>query len=160
MGTPQGGVISPLLANVALDGMERLVKDLVSKMPLRYTSGVRTGKIMGLRDRANGVSVIRYAYDFVVLHESKDVIIKCKEAISNWLLDTGLELSAEKTHISHTLGGTEEDLKDPNFSKTPGFNFLGFKVRQFYKKYRGLNGIHTIITPTAEKCKKHLEEMK
>lgn len=71
-----------------------------------------------------------------------------------------MELSVEKTRISHTLGGTEEDLKDPSFSKTPGFNFLGFTVRQFKRKYRGLNGIDTTIIPSAEKCKHHLEEIK
>lgn len=158
-GTPQGGVISPLLANVALNGMETLIKEFVQTIPLRYTSGARTGKIMGLRDRANSISVIRYADDFVILHENKEIIIKCKEILINFLKEIGLEFSEEKTRISHTFGPTEEDLKDPNFSKTPGFNFLGFKVIQVKRKYRGLNGINTLILPSAEKRSKHLQEM-
>lgn len=112
---------------------------------------------MGSRDKVNSVSLIRYADDFVVLHENKEVIIKCKEAIEKWLLKIGLELSPEKTRISHTLGGTEKDLLDPEFSKTPGFNFLGFTVRQFKRKYRGLNGIDTIILPSREKINEHSE---
>lgn len=158
-GTPQGGVISPLLANVALNDMEKLIKEFVQRIPLRYTSGKRTGKIMGLRDRASSVSVIRYADDFVVLHENKEVIIKCKEILTNFLREIGLELSEEKTRISHTLELTEEDLKDPNISKTPGFNFLGFKVFQVKRKYRGLNNINTLILPFAEKRNKHLQQI-
>jgi RNA-directed DNA polymerase len=155
-GTPQGGVISPLLANIALTGMETLVKKIVTQIPLRYTNGKRAGKIMGVRDRANSISLVRYADDFVILHENKEVILKCKEALEEWLTEIGLELSKEKTCISHTLRGTEEDLNDANFSKTPGFDFLGFTVRQFERKYRGLNGIETIIIPSKEKQMKHL----
>jgi RNA-directed DNA polymerase len=140
--------------------MEMLVKQLVKQMPLRYTSGIRAGKIMGLRDRARSVSIIRYADEFVILHENKNVIIKCKQAISSWLLEIGLELSIEKTRISHTLGGSEADLIDPNFSETPGFNLLGFTVRQFQRKYRGVNGIDTIIIPSKQKCEKHLKGLK
>nr|AOC61483.1 putative reverse transcriptase and intron maturase [Rhexinema sarcinoideum] len=149
--------ISSLLVNIALNDLETLVKELVICMPLRYSTGVRTGKIMGLRDRNSSLSLIKYAGDFVVLHENKEVIFKCKEVISNWLVDIGLKLS--NAQLSHTLEGTKADLADPEFSKTPGFDFLGFTVRQFKKKYRGLNGIDTKITPAKDKQKKHLEKI-
>ena len=58
-GTPQGGVISPLLANIALHGMEESIKDLVEKLPGK-------GSRMA---RRKAVSSIRYADDFVIIHE-------------------------------------------------------------------------------------------
>ncbi|MEB3827265.1 reverse transcriptase/maturase family protein, partial [Phormidium sp. CCY1219] len=105
---PQGGVISPLLANIALHGMEESIKSLAAKLPGK---GSRTNK----RD---AISLIRYADDFVILHENKDAILKCQKHIQEWLKGIGLELKDTKTHITHTLEGDK-----------PGFDFLGFNIR-------------------------------
>lgn len=155
-GTPQGGVISPLLANIALHGMENMLKELMHDIPLRTPSG----KSMGIRDKQRSLSVIRYADDFVVMHYDKHVILKCKEAIQNWLLEIGLELSEEKTRITHTLELSEEEKAEFQVKK-PGFDFLGFTIRQFKSKYgRGqINGINTLILPSAEKCKLHQQKL-
>lgn len=59
-GTPQGGVISPLLANIALHGMETMLKDLMKSIPLRTPKGTS----MGTRDKQRSLSIIRYADDF------------------------------------------------------------------------------------------------
>ncbi len=135
-GTPQGGVISPLLANIALHGMEIEVKKLVNK-------GINAQK---------SLSLIRYADDFVILHEDLTVVQRCKEAISRWLNGMGLELKPNKTRIAHTLEKYEQE--------KPGFEFLGFTVRQFQVSKNILKqGFKTIITPSKKKQKVHQEQI-
>ncbi len=153
-GTPLGGVISPLLANIALHGLEELIRGLAPKFEMRRTDGFR----MGLRDKLKSISVIRYADDFVVLHEDIEVINLCKATIEEWLIDIGLELKPSKTRIAHTLNAYND--------KKSGFDFLGFNVRQFpVGKYnsgrvRGnILGFKTIITPTKEGQKRHYRKI-
>ncbi len=90
-GTPQGGVISPLLANIALHGMEERVK--------QYAETLKGYK----RDNRYALSLIRYADDFVIIHEDLNVVQKCQEIIADWLSDMGLELKPSKTKLTHTL---------------------------------------------------------
>jgi RNA-directed DNA polymerase len=101
LGTPQGGVISPLLLNIALHGMEE-------------TLGIRhntRGEITGNR------AVVRYADDFVVFCESEEDAIRVRDKIlPQWLAIRGLSLSPEKTRIVHL---------------TEGFDFLSFNVRHY-----------------------------
>ena len=145
-GTPQGGVISPLLANIALHGMEESIKDLVEGLPGK---GSRT-------NRRDAVSLIRYADDFVIIHENQDVINKCRDHIEEWLNGMGLELKEAKTNITHTLEGDE-----------PGFDFLGFNVRQHkVGKYKtGKNskgkpiGLKTIIKPSKKAIQTHYQKL-
>nr|AYQ94414.1 hypothetical protein [Chloromonas rosae] len=155
-GTPQRGIVSPLLANIALHGMETMLKEFVKEIPLRDTLGV----IMSREARKQSLSVIRYADDIVVMHFSKDVIIRCKEKIQDWLAQLRLELSAENTRITHTLELSESDKIQFSVEK-PGFNFLGFTIRQFKSKYKSgkLDGINTLIWPSNIKCKTHLEDL-
>ncbi|MGB7441561.1 MAG: reverse transcriptase domain-containing protein [Coleofasciculaceae cyanobacterium] len=151
-GTPQGGVISPLLANIALHGMEERVKEFADTLPTR--SG------FGKRDNRKALNFIRYADDFVILHEDITVVQRCKEIISEWLKGMGLELKPSKTKIAHTLNQCKQE--------QPGFNFLGFNIRQFSvgkyqsgKSSRGsrLLGFKTIITPSKEKLKVHYDKI-
>ncbi|MDT9190350.1 MAG: reverse transcriptase/maturase family protein [Limnospira sp. PMC 894.15] len=102
-GTPQGGVISPLLANIALDGMVRLIKTMYPK-----------------KKNVVQATIIRYADDFVVISPSLEIIEQCKTAISEWLKPVGLEIKPEKTRICHTLKPIEYDGK----TEEPGFDFL------------------------------------
>jgi RNA-directed DNA polymerase len=110
-GTPQGGTISPLLANIALHGLETLIRD---RYPRR--TRLRKGEYHG------PPRVIRYADDFVVLHENRAVIEECQRLISEWLKPMGLELKPSKTRITHTLQAQDGP---------PGFDFLGFTIRLF-----------------------------
>lgn len=104
LGTPQGGIISPFLANVALHGMENFLKDWVTSFPI---------KGVAKRDLKRRLGVIRYADDFVVIHPDKDIIIAAKDAISTWLLNhPGLSINDNKTSI---------------VCSTEGFSFLGFR---------------------------------
>ena len=142
-GTPQGGVISPLLANIALHGMEERIKE--------YAATWKGGK----RANKNSISLIRYADDFVIIHEKLEVVEHCQQIISDWLTEYSLEIKPEKTQIVHTL-------KHHN-GKKPGFNFLGFNIRQYtVGKYRsGTNckgnklGFKTLIKPSDEGIKRH-----
>lgn len=111
-GTPQGGVISPLLANVALHGMENRLKQFAESLPIKGLSK---------SSKRDSLSFVRYADDFVVIHESQDVISRSKEIISDWLKEVGLELSEAKTRTSHTLSPIGEN--------KAGFDFLGFNIR-------------------------------
>lgn len=153
-GTPQGGVISPLLANIALDGM---IREIESKFPKKQ------GK-----DAQTPVRIIRYADDFVVLHPELEVIYKAKAAIETWLQPVGLELKPEKTRICHTLS----QLKIPESELTvpPGFDFLGFNIRQYPvgKHKSGKTGGHksellgfkTLIKPSKKAIKAHHAALK
>lgn len=86
-GTPQGGIASPLLANLTLDGMEHAI---------RASINIR-------RDKVN---FIRYADDFVVTAASKEILEeKVKPVIVDFLRERGLKLSAEKTVITHIEKG-------------------------------------------------------
>lgn len=145
-GTPQGGVISPLLMNVALHGLETFVVQHLTR---------RTGK----KSQKVFPTVIRYADDFVVLDEDLAIIEQAQDLITAWLAQMGLELKASKTHITHTLHLHQERI---------GFDFLGWTVRQFPvgKTHTGTDrwgnalGFKTIITPSKEAVKRHIQELK
>lgn len=100
-GTPQGGVVSPLLANIALHGMENAL-------------GVRRNSNGWVKDSKR--AIVRYADDFVVLCESEQDARQSQQDLTSWLKTRGLELSPEKTRVVH--------LDD-------GFDFLGFNVRRY-----------------------------
>jgi RNA-directed DNA polymerase len=139
-GTPQGGVISPLLANIALHGMENRIK--------QYAKTLKGNK----QKNCESLSLIRYADDFVILHKDITVVQRCREIISEWLNDMGLELKPSKTRLAHTLEQYEQE--------KPGFEFLGFKIQQFpVGKYHSKQGFKTIITPSKDKQKVHYEQI-
>ena len=146
-GTPQGGVASPLLANIALHGMEERIEE--------YAATWKGSKV----NNQKSLSLIRYADDFVIIHERLEVVERCKQIISEWLAEYDLEIKPEKTQIVHTL-------KHHN-GKKPGFNFLGFNIRQYPvgKHQSGKNvkgeklGFKTIIKPSREGVKSHYDKV-
>jgi RNA-directed DNA polymerase len=93
-GTPQGGVSSPLLANIGLHGLETFIKSTNSNL-----------------------GVIRYADDFIVTARDKGNLEAAQTQIQQWLSERGLELSTEKTLITHI---------------DEGFDFLGFNHRHYH----------------------------
>ncbi len=139
-GTPQGGVISPLLANIALHGMETQVAQAFT---------YREGK----------PNFVRYADDFVVFHPTEEGVKRAKVVLEAWLKDIGLELKPSKTRITHTLRP---------YQGVVGFDFLGWTVRQFPvgKTHTGKAGHYgpplgfkTLIRPSKEAVKRHLREL-
>jgi RNA-directed DNA polymerase len=137
-GTPQGSVISPLLANVALHGMENRMTQLANSL-----KGDK-------RKNRTSLTFVRYADDFVCLHPEKEVIDRAKAILQEWLIEVGLEISEKKTRVTHT---------------SSGFEFLGFNIRQYklgkHKSGKSRNGkrlgFKTLIKPSKEKVKKHYE---
>jgi RNA-directed DNA polymerase len=107
-GTPQGGVVSPALFNVALHGMEN-------------AAGVRyylTGRDAGSAVAGSPV-LVRYADDFVAMCRSREQAEQVKELLQAWLTPRGLAFNEDKTRIVHA---------------TDGFDFLGFNVRRYHGK--------------------------
>jgi RNA-directed DNA polymerase len=147
-GTPQGGVISPLLANIALHGMEERIKQFAETLDRKNTYERQQSK----RDKRSSLSLIRYADDFVIFHEDITVVQRCREIISEWLQDMGLELKPSKTRLTHTLNKYQ--------GEEPGFDFLGFNIRQFaVGRTQSKLGFKTIITSSKEKQKVHYEQI-
>ena len=106
-GTPQGGIISPALANYALDGLERLLRK-------KFPEGTRLKSLGG---KSASVNFIRYADDFVITSKSKEILEgRVRPAVEQFLQQRGLELSPKKTVITHV---------------EKGFDFLGQNVRRY-----------------------------
>lgn len=107
-GTPQGGIISPLLANMALDGLGKL---LAEKFPMKISS----------RKPAHKVNYIRYADDFIITGKSKEQLENLVlPIVEQFLKERGLFLSKAKTKITHI---------------DQGFDFLGQNVRKYDGKF-------------------------
>jgi RNA-directed DNA polymerase len=119
-GTPQGGIISPLLANLTLDGMEKAIR---SRIKIR-------------RDQVN---FIRYADDFIVTARTKETLEQIvKPAVVAFLAQRGLELSEQKTTLTHIEAG---------------FNFLGQNVRKYKNKLvikPAKEGLKALVQKTRE----------
>lgn len=107
-GTPQGGVISPLLFNVALHGMEEAAG-------VRYYT---TGRDAGSAQSGSPV-LVRYADDFVAMCTSREQAEQVKKRLAAWLTPRGLAFHEDKTRIVHAESG---------------FDFLGFNVRRYHGK--------------------------
>ncbi|HEX6779976.1 MAG TPA: reverse transcriptase domain-containing protein [Ktedonobacterales bacterium] len=137
-GIAQGGVLSPLLMNVALHGMEGVVSEgtangYAKKQPL----------------------LVRYADDFVILHPDLNELQQAVRRLRHWLARIGLHLHADKTRFTHTL---------TPYQGHAGFDFLGFHIRQEpgqSSPARGAPREHalrgkTIIAPSQQASKRHL----
>lgn len=137
-GTPQGGIISPLLANIALHGMEEA-------LGIKY----RWMKNRRLKDKGSWINstdrtLVRYADDFVILTVSREDAVLSKNTIQKWLKERGLELSEEKTSIRHL---------------TEGFDFLGWSFRKYKTKTRRTELI-TLIKPSKKNIQKFKDGLK
>jgi RNA-directed DNA polymerase len=123
-GTPQGGIASPALANLALDGLEKRLRD-------------KFGATSQARSKTQ-INLIRYADDFVITGISKELLEnEVKPVVEQFLAERGLELSPEKTVVTHI---------------NDGFDFLGQNIR----KYNG----KLIIKPAAKNVKAFLTKVR
>ena len=108
-GTPQGGVISPLIFNIALHGMEQAAGADYRWNPYREAMESVTGTPV----------LVKYADDFVALCDSREQAEAVKERLTSWLTSRGLAFNESKTRIVHL---------------DEGFDFLGFNVRRYGEK--------------------------
>ena len=116
-GTPQGGIISPALANWTLDGLQRLLAERFATTPRQQ------GK--------SKVHLVRYADDFLITGTSKELLRdQVRPLVAHFLKERGLELSHEKTRITHV---------------EVGFDFLGFHIRRYVS---GNDRPKILITPS------------
>lgn len=155
-GTPQGGVISPLLANIALHGLEERLKDWLwnekkYRIPKWNATDQRWGTVGKARTQKT-LSVIRYADDFLVIHPKKEIIEEAKQVIQEFLAQMGLEIKPSKTQ---TVNSTE------------GFDFLGVNIKHYktgeYRSAKRTNGKPTgyvvLITPSKEAVQNHYQRL-
>jgi RNA-directed DNA polymerase len=127
-GTPQGGICSPTLANIALNGLERKLREFYPKNSVR-------------QQRAK-VHFVRYADDFIITGSSKELLEQeIKPLVEQFMRERGLELSPEKTCLTHI---------------DEGFDFLGQNVRRYH------NGKRTILLtkPSEKNVKTFLQKIK
>lgn len=118
-GTPQGGIVSPVACNMTLDGIALMLKENFSKY--------------------KGIHFIRYADDFIVTGHAKEILeTEIKPAITDFLKQRGLELSQEKTKVTHI---------------SEGFDFLGQNVR----KYPAQGKLKLLIKPSRKNIHSFLE---
>ncbi|MDQ3688396.1 MAG: group II intron reverse transcriptase/maturase [Acidobacteriota bacterium] len=109
-GTPQGGIISPVLANFALDGLETALR---ANFPVKWRAGTRRGI-------SPKVHLVRYADDFIITGSTRELLEdEVLPVVKNFLAERGLELSRAKTRLTHI---------------NEGFDFLGKNVRKYSGK--------------------------
>jgi RNA-directed DNA polymerase len=128
-GTPQGGIISPVAANMTLDGLERLLKE---RFP-RHGRKRIDGKFYYLK-----VNLVRFADDFVITGDSQELLeTEVRPLVERFLAERGLQLSPEKTRITHI---------------NEGFDFLGYNVRKYDGKL--------LVTPSKKNVQAFLEKVR
>lgn len=110
-GTPQGGIISPILANLTLDGMQKVLSD--------HFDLSAKGEVSAFVHNKSRVNLVRYADDFIVTAATKEIAEEAKDILRDFLQARGLELSEEKTVITHI---------------DDGFDMLGWTFRKFKGK--------------------------
>lgn len=132
-GTPQGGVISPLLLNIVLHGMETML-------------GVQRfqGK-KGMSSIRGKCGVIRYADDFVIFCETREDAETTRTEVQQWLAQRGLRLAEAKTRILHT---------------TEGFDFLGFTIRLHEVGTATRSGYKLLVKPSKKATQRLRDKLK
>ena len=104
-GTPQGGIVSPLLANIFLNELDQFVAEMYDHRGL-YARRIAPRRVF----------LVRYADDFVIVTKTEEDARWMKKRITEFLDKLGLELSQEKTAITHIKRG---------------YDFLGFNIRRY-----------------------------
>lgn len=126
-GTPQGGVISPLLLNVALHGLEEAAG-------VRYLKAADT---LDARSVPGTPVLVRYADDLVACCHSRQQAELVKDRLAGWLAPRGLAFNEDKTHIVHL--------------EEVGFDFLGYNIRRYR---RGTRPAKLLIKPNSDAVKR------
>ena len=138
-GTRQGGVISPLLANIALHGLEN---HLVNYVGRRADPSYRSNR--GFIAKTKALGFVRYADDFVIIHDNLEILNECIHETRVFLSKMGLEISEEKS--------TVRDARE-------GFLFLGFQcimIRRNYGNYK----YKILIRPSNQSKRKLIDKVK
>lgn len=133
-GCPQGGILSPVLANMALDGLEELLGVFYGSIALDKNRE---------RARQEQIHLVRYADDFIITAKNKEILEQeVKPLVWDFLTERGLRLSEEKTRITHI---------------SEGFDFLGQHIRKYHA---GTDREKLLITPAKKNVKAFLTEIR
>lgn len=130
-GTPQGGVISPTLSNMTLDGMLRAIAE-------KYWMNSK-GNIDKKHKNDKKINFVRYADDFIVTATNKETLLEVQQLIEDFLEVRGLTLSKEKTIITNIQDGF--DFLGWNFRKRPVKLIIQPSTKSFSKIIRSLSDV-------------------
>jgi len=129
-GSPQGGAISSLYANITLDGLEKLIQE-------RYYRNSK-GNIENHYRAKTKVNLVRYADDFVITANTEKIAVEVKDMVRQFLITRGLDLSEDKTIITHIDSGFD----------FLGWTFKKFMGREFFRHVeKGIHPFQTISNP-------------
>ena len=157
-GTPQGGIISPLLANIVLNELDHWIEDQWTNHPTVLSYKVRTTRCgtpnhsYGFKraretTRLKEMYIVRYADDFRIFCRKKTDAEKAKIAVTQWLHDRlKLEISEEKTKVVNVSRHYTD--------------FLGFKIKVMPKKGKQVIKSHVADKNLAHKCTQLIEQAK
>ena len=151
MGTPQGGIISSLLANIALHGIRKVCDKHINTLP-----GHRPNNKQAL-------TFVRYADNFILMYPNKQVLLDIKVIVEEFLKPIGLKLNPTKTRLVHSRRKVGKIL--------PGFSFLGFDIihkekwvnmRLAFHKKKSVKTVDYIrlITPSEDDIKGHKRKLR
>lgn len=130
-GTPQGGVISPTLANMTLDGILETIAE-------KYWMNSK-GKIDKKHKNDKKINFVRYADDFIVTATNRETLLEIQKLIEEFLITRGLTLSKEKTLITNIRDGF--DFLGWNFQKRPIKLIIQPSEKSFKKIIRSLSDV-------------------
>ena len=151
-GTPQGGIISPLLANIALNELDHWVESNWEKNPVVYKyaitkNGTKCGYRAMRKTKLKEMYIVRYADDFRILCRTKTEAERTKIAITQWLSERlKLEVSKEKTRVVNV--------------KKKYAEFLGFKIKVHSKGGKQVVKSHISDKQLKTKRKALVEQVK
>jgi RNA-directed DNA polymerase len=142
-GTPQGGVISPFLANVALHGMENFLNDWITTQ----TWPVQKRHQLYRANKIKSLGFVRFADDFIITHSNKDILLGAYGALSSWLASTSkLNFNPLKTRVVDSF---------------QGFRFLGFSIINICRNNVGRVKIYpsrknqaSLVNRVGDRCRK------
>ena len=137
IGTLQGGIISPLLCNIALNGLEEHLLNYVSNLKIKYGPKTKTEK----QAKRKTLGFVRYADDFVIIHENEQIINLVIKETKLFLSNIGLKISKDKTKLRKASNS---------------FDFLGFNIILIKQKEK----FKTKIIPSKQNCKAIIEKTK
>ena len=144
MGTSQGGIISPLLANIVLHGLREHLDLYINTLGEHRPNNRQS------------LTYVRYADDFVLMYPDREILLNLKGVVEEFLEPIGLELHPIKTRLVHTLNAVNDI--------PPGFTFLGFDViqrqkrtrqRVVFTKRKSKQDFVTLITPSRKGVRAH-----
>lgn len=145
-GTPQGGIISPLLSNIVLNELDWWITSQFVGFPIRNNYKQQAHAMFTLKNKSNLKEgyIVRYADDFKVMCRTKDEADRYFIAIKDWLYNRlGLEISPEKSKIV-------------NVKKKPS-EFLGFEIKAIFRRYRNGKPYYSVRSHVKAKAVKKIQ---